>query len=112
MCDSRERIIGGTMTNLFLWNGDTLTTPRLDTCGIAGTVRALVLEEAQRSGCPVRISDIRLVEIERARGMFLTNAVVGVWPVRRFLDTNFNVHRLPASLLKSVRRQTHQPEMK
>lgn len=110
MCDSRERIIGGTMTNLFLWTGDVLTTPRLDTCGIAGTVRALVLEEAQRSGCRVRINDIRLPEIGQAQGMFLTNAVAGVWPVRRFLDNNFDVNHLPARLLEIVRRQTHQPE--
>lgn len=110
MCDSRGCVIGGTMTNLFLWTDGLLTTPKLDTCGIAGTVRGLVLEEAQRSGIPVRIKDIRLPETGQAQGMFLTNAVAGVWPVRRFLDNNFDVNLLPAALLDIVRRQTHQPE--
>lgn len=110
MRDSGDRLIGGTMTNLFLWSGQTLTTPNLDRCGIAGTVRGLVLDEARRSGCPVRVADVRLDDIAGARGMFLTNAVAGIWPVGRFLDKTFNLNHLPVGLLEAVRRQIHRPE--
>ncbi len=111
MCDSRRHLIGGTMTNLFLWNDGVLMTPKLDSCGIAGTVRSLVLELARCDGCRVLIDDIHLAQIGRMQGMFLTNAVAGVWPVRQFQNNNFDINQLPGSLLEAVRQQTHRPEL-
>ena len=51
-------VVGGTMTNLFLWTGQSLLTPRLDLAGIAGTVRALTMELASGLGIDCRESDL------------------------------------------------------
>jgi len=82
MCDAAGRVIGGTMTNLFLVQGDRLVTPDLGRCGVAGTVRAAVLDLAPRLGLSVAKDGIWPRDLFAAEGAFLTNAVIGIWPIR------------------------------
>lgn len=76
-------LASGTMSNLFLLKGRTLLTPSVDRCGIAGTLRAVVMREAPALGLEVREAALPLGELERADGMFFTNVRLGVWPVER-----------------------------
>jgi len=109
MCDCRGRVIAGTMTNVFVYAGGRLLTPRLDTCGVAGTVRALVLRLAPQMGIQVAELDLRPSDLHAASGLFLTNAVVGVWPVRALGVQEFAVGRLPQGLIAAVRAAVHAP---
>jgi 4-amino-4-deoxychorismate lyase len=102
-------LVGGTMTNLFVWDGTALATPSVDRCGIAGTVRAETLELAARAGIDCSVRPVMHSEIESAVGLFLTNARIGVWPVTRIGDRVFDVDRLPHHLLSSVRQAAHTP---
>ena len=104
MCDGRGRLIGGTMSNLFLVAGDVLVTPAINSCGIAGTVRSRVMEIAAEEGLQVREADIQRSDLEKADAAFLTNALIGVWPVRQLENIPFDVGRLPGSLIERVRR--------
>lgn len=99
-------IVGGTMTNLFLWDGRTLATPALDRCGIAGTVRALTLELARACGIPCTVADTRREALVRMPGLFLTNSLVGAWPVRRLEERELDPTRLPLELLEAVNRES------
>lgn len=110
MQDGRGRVIGGTMSNLFLVDGSRLLTPRLDTCGIAGTVRDLVLRLAGAFGIEVLIGDIAPADLVATDGVFLTNALIGVWPVRRLGGHKMAPERLPAELIAAVRRAARQPQ--
>lgn len=103
MEDGRGRIIGGTMSNLFLVDGGRLQTPRLDTCGVAGTVRTLVLRMAGGFGLEVVERNIARSDLAIADGLFLTNALIGVWPVRRLGDREKPLSGLPAALIAAVR---------
>lgn len=98
-------VVGGTMTNLFLWDGHSLTTPAVDRCGVAGTVRTLTLEMARARGVPCVVADTRPAVVARALGIFLTNSLVGVWPVRRVGDRELDPTRLPRDLLAAVARE-------
>lgn len=102
-------VVGGTMTNLFLWDGSTLLTPAVDRCGIAGTVRALALELARARGIPCVVADITLELLARAQGLFLTNSVVGAWPVRRLGERELDPERLPLDLIAAVTREAQSP---
>ncbi|HYN76339.1 MAG TPA: aminodeoxychorismate lyase [Lamprocystis sp. (in: g-proteobacteria)] len=95
-------VVGGTMTNLFLWTGQSLVTPRLDLAGIAGTVRALTLELAAGLGVDCRERDLRAPDLTEAAGLFLTNSLIGCWPVRRLAGRDYETGRLPWELLKAV----------
>lgn len=110
MQDGRGRVIGGTMSNLFLVGAGRLTTPRLESCGIAGTVRDLVLRMAGSFGIEAAESDIRRPDIAAADGLFLTNALIGVWPVQRLGARAFDLKSLPADLIEAVRKAAWTPE--
>lgn len=83
MLDPLGRVVEGTMSNLFLGRRGVLYTPRLDQAGVAGVMRALVLELAARQGLSCREVNVSLADLEAADEVFLCNSVVGLWPVRR-----------------------------
>ncbi len=109
MCDTRGRMIAGTMSNVFVYAGGRLQTPRLDTCGVAGTVRALVLRLATECGVTAVEADLIRADLEGADGVFLTNAVLGVAPVRRLDRVEYEPGRLPQKLLAAVRAAVWRP---
>jgi 4-amino-4-deoxychorismate lyase len=86
MASGSGRLISGTMSNVFLDTESGLVTPVLDQCGVAGIMRAVVLREASAMGLPVRVADISMSALDSCRGLFLTNARLGVLPVRRIND--------------------------
>jgi 4-amino-4-deoxychorismate lyase len=109
MCDCRGRVIAGTMTNVFVYAGDRLLTPRLDSCGVAGTVRGVVLRLAPQLGIKVAEVDLRPADLHAASGLFLTNAVIGVWPVRALGVQEYAVGHLPQGLIAAVRAAVRVP---
>jgi 4-amino-4-deoxychorismate lyase len=83
MCDTDGQVIAGTMSNLFVVTGDTLATPDLSQSGVAGVVRAQVLAVARARGLDCRERRLTPVEVEAADELFLTNSIIGLWPVNR-----------------------------
>jgi 4-amino-4-deoxychorismate lyase len=114
MTDRQGRVICGTMSNLFLLFDDGIATPVLDRCGVAGTARAVVMDCAAALGIPVVERDVPLAELARARGLFVTNALLGLLPVVRLgarrYDPTAVPSLLPSLLVEQVRRTLFQPE--
>ncbi len=82
MTDDGGRLIEGTKTNLFLVRDGELLTPALTQCGVAGIVRAKVLAHAQAAaGRRVTIKPLSLNDLYAAQEVFLTNSLIGIWPV-------------------------------
>ncbi|HWG28945.1 MAG TPA: aminodeoxychorismate lyase [Steroidobacteraceae bacterium] len=79
---SSGRLVSGSMTNLFIVRGSCVQTPRIDLCGVAGVMRRVVLSEAVRVGIPVEECALRAEDLQDAQEIFLTNARIGIWPVR------------------------------
>jgi 4-amino-4-deoxychorismate lyase len=75
-------LISGTMTNVFIVRDATLFTPRLERCGVAGVMRATVLALAAAGGVPVRECALSAQDLAAAEELFLTNALIGIRPVR------------------------------
>ena len=84
MLDADGRAIEGVMSNLFVVTGGEVATPDLSRCGVAGMTRELLLES-------VRVSDVTLEEVWSADELFLTNSLIGVWPVRRLDGRDYAV---------------------
>jgi 4-amino-4-deoxychorismate lyase len=83
MQDGQDNVIEGVMSNLFVVNEGHLLTPDLSQCGVAGVVREWVLEKASQLGIHCRTCPISLATLETAEELFLTNSLVGIWPVRQ-----------------------------
>ncbi len=82
MYSSSAALISGTMSNVFLVRDERLLTPRLDRCGVAGVMRRVVLAEAAKAGIPAEERTLGSGDLAAAREVFLTNALMGVRPVR------------------------------
>ncbi|NEX21130.1 aminodeoxychorismate lyase [Thiorhodococcus mannitoliphagus] len=102
MLDPLGSIVGGTMSNLFLWDGARLLSPLLDRCGIAGTVRGLVLHLAATMGIESLLTRLEPDDLSAASGLFLTNSILGVRPVQTLGGARFDLERLPWRLMEAV----------
>ena len=78
MCDADGALVEATRSNVFLVHGETLVTPVLDRAGVAGVVRAAVLEHAARLGVPTEIRRVERAELATADELFVTSSVLGV----------------------------------
>lgn len=84
MCDGFGRPICGTRSNLFWRQGTHLYTPALTRCGVAGVMRERVMELARAQSVQLRVGEWSMYDLERAEEMFVTNSLIGIWPVREF----------------------------
>lgn len=78
LCDMHGNVISGTMSNLFLLRDDSLITPQLDQCGIAGMTRELIMDCAQNAGLPVTVRRVSVTDVLAADALYLVNSVTGV----------------------------------
>ena len=75
------------------WCSDVrLLTPRIDQCGVAGVMRRVILREARQVGFRRGNASCARRIFSRADEIFLTNARIGIWPVRG-LDGRSSDHR-------------------
>jgi 4-amino-4-deoxychorismate lyase len=81
MLDVRGRLVCGTMTNVFLVIDNHLVTPSLHRAGVAGVMRAALIAAWRSAGTAVEVRDIAPTELDTASEVFLSNALIGVWPV-------------------------------
>jgi len=86
LVDAAGRVIEGTMSNVFVVKVGAVATPELSRCGVAGAQRERVIELLAAEGVPCAVRDIPFGELARADEIFLTNSVIGVWPVARLGD--------------------------
>jgi len=99
MASPDGRIISGTMTNLFIVAGGRLRTPALTDCGIRGVMRRVVLEEAAQSNIECAEVSIYAEDLARASEMFLTNSLIGIWPIVKLENQSFAVGPLTRRLM-------------
>jgi 4-amino-4-deoxychorismate lyase len=83
LCTSAGMAICGTMTNVFAVEGHTLLTPSLTRAGVAGVMRAVILREAPSLGLRVVETDLPRAVLDSTAEVFVSNARIGIWPVRR-----------------------------
>lgn len=79
---SSGNLVSGTMSNVFLVRQGRVLTPKLDRCGVAGVMRRVILREAAATGLSVEESVLSAADLASADEVFISNARVGIWPIR------------------------------
>ena len=102
MLDEQGNVIEGTMSNIFLVSQNRLLTPDLSACGIQGVVRGLILDLARELGIEYEITEISLKRLHSADEIFLTNSVIGLWPVRELDDKSYNTGPITSCIVKKL----------
>ncbi len=81
MMDSLDRVIEGTMSNLFFIKQSILYTAPLRDSGVAGIMRALVIQYAQAHQIKIQEVYYDRAQLLAADEIFVTNSIIGIWPV-------------------------------
>lgn len=87
MLDQDGRLIEATMSNVFVVDDGELLTPKLDQCGVKGVQRENIIGMAEDLGIAFRECIIEPSILKRVTEIFLTNSIIGVWPVT-LVDNN------------------------
>jgi 4-amino-4-deoxychorismate lyase len=83
MLDNCGTVIEGTASNIFILRNQTLVTPLLDHCGVAGVMREYIIRDlAATIPLSIRQSRLTLADVLSSDAVFICNSVFGVWPVR------------------------------
>jgi 4-amino-4-deoxychorismate lyase len=96
------RIISGTMSNLFAVKTSALITPVIDRCGVAGVMRSAIIDAARRSDIPVSEQVMDPAMLETADELFLSNSIIGIWPISVLEGVAFSVGPLTQSLMRQL----------
>jgi 4-amino-4-deoxychorismate lyase len=100
MLNDRDEVMEGTMTNVFAVIGGELITPDLAECGVAGILREFILEH---SPMVVRVAPLARTTLMLADEIFLTNSIIGVWPVKKLAERNVPLGPVTHRIQKLVR---------
>lgn len=103
MLDEGGEVIEGTMSNLFVRQGNVLVTPDLSRCGVAGVTRERILELAPQLGYSVETRHLRLPELMDADEVIICNSLYGAWQVRRLVSHAWPLGILAARLREKLR---------
>ncbi len=102
LCDEAGFVIEGTMSNVFAVFDDTLITPDLSQSGVAGVMRAEVLRVAPDCGLTCREDWITPATLESADELFLTNSIIGVWPIRTLATRSYTIGQATHTIQKTI----------
>jgi len=89
VCDINGNVVEGTMSNLFAVKDGVLLTPVLDQAGVKGIMREFILQSADAMGMESREVSLTVDEFKQVDELFLTNSVIGLWPITQWDDQRF-----------------------
>ena len=98
MLDVDGNVIEGTMSNVFLAFNDSLMTPDVSRCGVAGVTRQRIIDRSPELGIPVKVARVTLNQLHDAQALFLCNTLIGLWPIRSFDGRNYPLSDLLPTL--------------
>jgi len=99
ICDQNDYVVEATHSNVFIVCDGVLKTPDLSNCGVAGVMRGWVIETADTIGVKTLIVPLSGADIEAADEVFVTNSLIGLWPVKQFLNSVYEKPILANKLL-------------
>ncbi len=98
--DTDGYLIESLISNLFFVKAGIVFTPKLDTAGVEGVMRNLILKNLKQSGKDVKIGSYSKHDVVTADECFLCNSVQGIRPVTQIEDIMFNMGPVTINLQK------------
>ena len=89
--DEFGHVIEGCAANLFIYLNAQWVTPKLDYCGVAGVMRKRIL---QHDLIGVLEKEISLDDVEQASCLCLTNALMGIVPIKQYQQKIYSKKQL------------------
>jgi 4-amino-4-deoxychorismate lyase len=89
MLDTDDRLVCGTMSNVFLVKKNKVYTPAITRCGVSGVMRRKIIEIMEARHIEYEVIDIGRDTVSSADELFLSNSQFGLLPVRQYEETRF-----------------------
>ena len=99
MLDQQDNVIECTMSNIFARFNDTLVTPDLSQCGVAGITRQAIVGLSGPLNLKIEITQLSLQRLIEADEVIICNSLYGAFQVRNILNTSWS----PQTLAKKIR---------
>lgn len=91
MLDRDEHVICCSKSNIFALLDGQWVTPKLSLSGIAGVMRGKITSLMKKHQIPFIESDsLQLADLENAEAVFVSNSLIGIWPVTQYLNQNID----------------------
>lgn len=87
--NSYGRICDSTIANIFLVNGDVISTPALNEGCVAGIMRKKIIQELTNINCNVIEKEITTNDLVNADEVFFTNSIYNIRWVQRINDKEY-----------------------
>jgi 4-amino-4-deoxychorismate lyase len=100
--DADGHIICGTMSNVFLVNGQSISTPSLDDCGVAGVMRSHIIASLEEAGMNVDRISVTQSDLEKADEVFISNSQFGVIPVASCDSTHWGAGQVTRDVMATM----------
>lgn len=84
LCDQAGCLIGGTRSNLFWVDSGKLYTPSLEESGVSGMMRNKIIKLGDTMQLATSVIKAPLAALREADEAFISNSLIGIWPLRRF----------------------------
>ncbi|MGR5119251.1 aminodeoxychorismate lyase [Vibrio astriarenae] len=101
VCDLDGYVTETTMANLIWRKGECLFSPKIDRAGVEGTARNYMLARAADLGLSIELGRYKMQSLLEADEVYITNAVLGIAPVRKIEEHAFSFSNLAEQLRKS-----------
>ncbi len=98
MLDSADHVIECTSANIFARFGDTLMTPSLHQCGVAGITRQRIIDLAYTLSLKAKIEVIDLPTLLSADEVIICNSLYGAWQVKSIQEKAIKIGVLAANI--------------
>ena len=102
LLDASGTVVSGSMSNVFLVRAGGVATPSVDRSGVAGVMRGIVLRECAALGIAAVETRLTLDDLFSADEAFITNARIGVVPVRCVGEHSFDMNPLTKRLAAHI----------
>ena len=102
MLDESGTLVSGTSCNVFVATRGVIATPPVDQAGVAGILRGVVLRECGPLGIRCEVRALTVQALEAADEVFVTNARIGVVPVRRVGEHDVPMNTLARRLATHI----------
>jgi 4-amino-4-deoxychorismate lyase len=102
MLDPAGLVVCGTMCNVFLVREGILVTPSVERAGVAGVMRSIVLRECASLGLGCQVRAVPAGELRAADELFVTNARIGVVPVRNLGEHAYTMNGIATRIASHI----------
>lgn len=98
MLDLQDNVIECTAANIFARFGDTLITPSLTQCGVAGVTRQRIIERARTFSLKSLIDSFDLKKLIAADEIIICSSLYGAWQVKMIQQYSIKTAGLAANI--------------